>query len=192
MKIVTTPMCEELVKLVGIKNYKVNKHPNKDDGDLAILLSESKVEIDSIPLKVNSAVQIFESIKKIDFNNNLTDEEIISFFDNYPLSKKYLNNNVKNSIHIKVYSNFLKDTAESMGFTIDDENYDYVVYPDYLADEVQNETQTLIEISSHNFVSKNPFVRLEKRYEILEKLIRNNVKNLLNKLYKGFFRCMKH
>ena len=84
MKIVTTPMCEELVKLVGIKNYKVNKHPNKDDGDLAILLSESKVEIDSIPLKVNSAVQIFESIKKIDFNNNLTDEEIISFFDNYP------------------------------------------------------------------------------------------------------------
>ena len=68
-------------------------------------------------------------------------------------------------------SNFLKDTAESMGFTIDDENYDYVVYPDYLADEVQNETQTLIEISSHNFVSKNPFVRLEKRYEILEKLI---------------------
>ena len=53
----------------------------------------------------------------------------------------------------------------------DDENYDYVVYPDYLADEVQNETQTLIEISSHNFVSKNPFVRLEKRYEILEKLI---------------------
>ena len=146
MKIVTTPMCEELVKLVGIKNYKVNKHPNKDDGD-------------------------FESIKKIDFNNNLTDEEIISFFDNYPLAKKYLNNNVKNSIHIKVYSNFLKDTAESMGFTIDDENYDYVVYPDYLADEVQNETQTLIEISSHNFVSKNPFVRLEKRYEILEKLI---------------------
>ena len=102
---------------------------------------------------------------------NLTDEEIISFFDNYPLAKKYLNNNVKNSIHIKVYSNFLKDTAESMGFTIDDENYDYVVYPDYLADEVQNETQTLIEISSHNFVSKNPFVRLEKRYEILEKLI---------------------
>ena len=140
MKIVTTPMCEDLVKLVGIKNYKVNKHPNKNDGDLAILLSESKVEI-------------------------------VSFFDNYPLSKKYLNNNVKNSIHIKVYSNFLKDTAESMGFTIDDENYDYVVYPDYLADEVQNETQTLIEISSHNFVSKNPFVRLEKRYEILEKLI---------------------
>ena len=121
--------------------------------------------------KVTFGYNITREEEKIDFNNNLTDEEIISFFDNYPLAKKYLNNNVKNSIHIKVYSNFLKDTAESMGFTIDDENYDYVVYPDYLADEVQNETQTLIEISSHNFVSKNPFVRLEKRYEILEKLI---------------------
>lgn len=171
MKIVTTPMCEELVKLVGIKNYNVNKHPTMDDGNLAILLSESKVEIDSIPVKVNSSAQIFESIKKIDFNSHLTDEEILSFFDDYPLAKKYLNNDIKNSIHVKVYSNFLKDTAESMGFVIDDKNYDYVIYPDYLANEVQNETKPLIEISSHSFVSKNPFARLEKRYEILEKLI---------------------
>ncbi len=171
MKIVTTPMCEELVKLVGIKNYNVNKHPTKDDGDLAILLSESKVEIDSIPIKVNSSAQIFESIKKIDFDNHLTDKEILSFFDSYPLAKKYLNSNIQNNIHIKVYSNFLKDTVESMGFIIDDKNYDYVVYPDYLEDKVKNETKTLIKISSHNFVSKNPFLRLEKRYEILEKLI---------------------
>ena len=108
MKIVTTPMCEELVKLVGIKNYNVNKHPTKDDGNLAILLSESKVEIDSIPVKVNSSAQIFESIKKIDFDSRLTDEEILSFFDDYPLAKKYLNNDIKNSIHVKVYSKFLK------------------------------------------------------------------------------------
>jgi len=127
--------------------------------------------MDTEPHDIMQILKEFNQEYVLSFWNNLTDEEIISFFDNYPLAKKYLNNNVKNSIHIKVYSNFLKDTAESMGFTIDDENYDYVVYPDYLADEVQNETQTLIEISSHNFVSKNPFVRLEKRYEILEKLI---------------------
>lgn len=42
MKIVTTPMCEEIVKLVGISDYAVNKHPTEEDGDLAILLSESK------------------------------------------------------------------------------------------------------------------------------------------------------
>ena len=167
MKIVTTPMCEELVKLVGIKDYTVNKHPTKKDGDLAILLSESKVEMDAIPIKLNSSVQIFESIKKIDFNNKLTDEDILSCFNNYPLAKKYLTP-IKNNIPIKVYSNFLKDTAESMGFIIDDKNYDYVVYPDYL--EINN-TKPLIKIPSHNFVSKNPFERLEERYEILEKLI---------------------
>ena len=167
MKIVTTPMCEEIVKLAGIKDYKVNKHPTKEDGDLAILLSESKVEMDSIPIKLNSSVQIFESIKKIDFNNNLDDKEIISFFDNYPLAKKYLTP-TKNNIPIKVYSNFLKDTTESMGFLIVDKNYDYVVYPDYL--EINN-SKPLIKIPSHNFVSKNPFERLEARYEILEKLI---------------------
>ena len=132
MKIVTTPMCEEIVKLAGIKNYNVNKHPSKKDGDLAILLSESKVEIDAIPIKLNSSTQIFESIKKLDFNNSLNDDEIISFFDNYPLSKKYLNNINNKNIRVKVYSNFLKDTVESMGFVIDDKNYDYVIYQDYL------------------------------------------------------------
>lgn len=170
MKIVTTPMCEELVKLVGIKDYNVNKHPNKNDGDLAILLSESKVEIDSIPIKLNSSCQIFESIKKIDFNNNLTNDDILSFFDNYPLAKKYLNGS-KNNISVKVYSNFLKDTLESMGFIIDDKNYKYVVCPDYLADKIQNETKIAIILPSHSNVSKNPFERLEARYEILEKLI---------------------
>ena len=52
-----------------------------------------------------------------------------------------------------------------------DENYDYVIYPDYLKEKVLNENVKLIEIPSHNFVSKNPFERIEKRYEILEKLI---------------------
>ncbi|WP_299522278.1 hypothetical protein [uncultured Methanobrevibacter sp.] len=171
MKIVTTPMCEEIVKLAGIKNYNVNKHPSKKDGDLAILLSESKVEIDAIPIKLNSSTQIFESIKKLDFNNSLNDDEIISFFDNYPLSKKYLNNINNKNIRVKVYSNFLKDTVESMGFVIDDKNYDYVIYPDYLKENVQKESKTLIKIPSHGKVSKNPFERIEKRYEILEKLI---------------------
>ena len=65
MKIVTTPMCEEIVKLAGIKDYNVNKHPTSNDGDLAILLSESKVDMDSIPIKLNTPSQIFESIKKV-------------------------------------------------------------------------------------------------------------------------------
>ena len=51
MRIVTTPMCEEVVRLAGINDYKVNKNPDLEDGDLAILLSESKVEMNSLAIK---------------------------------------------------------------------------------------------------------------------------------------------
>ena len=47
MKIITTPMCEEIVKLAGITDYALNKFPDEEAGDLAIVLSESKVEMDS-------------------------------------------------------------------------------------------------------------------------------------------------
>ena len=142
MKIVTTPMCEEIVKLAGISNYVVNKYPDEEDGDLAILLSESKVEMDSLPIKLNTPVQVFESIKKVSkvAQNELSDEEINSFFEDYELSSKYLNSHFN------------------------------VVFPDYLKDNVI-ETDNLVEIPSHGFVSKNPFERIEVRYSILENLI---------------------
>ena len=65
MKIVTTPMCEEIVKFAGIEHYTVNKNPDLEEGDLAILLSESKVKMNSMPIKLNTPSQIFESIKKV-------------------------------------------------------------------------------------------------------------------------------
>ena len=54
MRIVTTPMCEEILKIAGVSDYKVNKFPTKEDGDLAILLSESKADMESLYLKLNS------------------------------------------------------------------------------------------------------------------------------------------
>ena len=32
MKIVTTPMCEEIVRLAGIEDYAVNKFPDDEEG----------------------------------------------------------------------------------------------------------------------------------------------------------------
>ena len=63
---------------------------------MAILLSESKVSMDSLPIKLNTSKQVFESIKKVSkySSKELSDEEISSFFDEYELSKKYLNNDV--------------------------------------------------------------------------------------------------
>jgi len=172
MKIVTTPMCEEIAKLAGIDEYVVNKFPTKDDGDLAILLSESKVEMKSIPIKINTSTQIFESIKQVSSltGNELDDDEILSFFKDYKLCKKYLNSNFKRETKVKVYSEFLKDIVLDVGFKIDSKDYDYVIYPDYLKDNV-DETENLVEIPSHNSISKNPFDKAEARYGILENLI---------------------
>lgn len=172
MKIVTTPMCEEIVKLVGISDYAVSKHPTEEDGDLAILLSESKVKMNALPIKLNTPFQIFESIKKVSeiTSNDLSDKEICSFFDEYSLCKKYLDCDVKRDIKVKVYSEFLKDMVLDMGFDMVSDDFDYVVYPDYLKGEVA-ESENLVEIPSHGGVSKNPFERIEVRYAILETLI---------------------
>ena len=172
MKIITTPMCEEIVKLAGICDYVVNKNPDEEDGDLAILLSESKVEMNSLAIKINTPRQVFESIKKVSetVQNELSDVDVLAFFDDYELCRKYLNSDFKQNVNVKVYSKFLTDIALDMGFNVVCDDFDYVIYPDYLKDEVI-EIENLVEIPSHNCISKNPFEKIEIRYSILENLI---------------------
>ncbi len=172
MKIITTPMCEEIVRLAGIDEYTINKFPDEEEGDLAIVLSESKVEMDSLSIKINTPSQIFESIKKVSrlVGNELSDVDVMSFFDDYEILKKYLNSSFSNNINVKVYSEFLKDIVDDVGFNIVSDDYKYVIYPDYLKGTVK-ETENLVEIPSHNDISKNPFKKAELRYGILENLI---------------------
>ena len=172
MKIVTTPMCEEIVRLSGIKDYTINKFPTSDEGDLAILLSESKVEMDAVQIKINTSKQIFESIKKVSeiAQNQLSDEEILEFFRDYELCRKYLNSDSRLDINVKVYSQFLSDIVLDVGFNIVSDNFEYVIYPDYLKSKVK-ENDNLVEIPSHDGISKNPFKKAESRYAILENLI---------------------
>ena len=172
MKIITTPMCEEIVRLAGITDYTVNKFPDEEDGDLAIVLSESKVEMDSLAIKINTPSQIFKSIKEVSklTGSELSDDEIIEFFSDYELCRKYLNSHPSHDIDVKVYSEFLKDIVNDIGFNIVSDNFKHVIYPDYLKDNVTEE-DNLVEIPSHNDISKNPFKKAELRYAILENLI---------------------
>ncbi|WP_405320556.1 hypothetical protein [Methanobrevibacter thaueri] len=172
MKIITTPMCEEIVRLAGITDYTVNKFPDNEDGDLAIVLSESKVEMDSLAIKINTPSQIFKSIKEVSklTGSELSDDEIIEFFSDYELCRKYLNSHPSHDIDVKVYSEFLKDIVSDIGFNIVSDNFKHVIYPDYLRDKV-TEVVNLVEIPSHNDISKNPFKKAELRYAILENLI---------------------
>ena len=168
MIVVTTPMCKQIVEWAGLNDFKVNRFPDEEEGDFAILLSESKVEMDSLAIKINTFSQIKESIKTVSdalFEKNLVEkaidcESIESIFNDYKdngLQYAVLDEDEFSKIResnkdkkVKVYSEFLKDIVSDIGATVidfkynKDENdadnleldYDYLVYPDYLEEEV--------------------------------------------------------
>ena len=141
MIVVTTPMCRQIVEWAGLKEFKVNKFTDEEDGDFAILLSESKVKMDSLAIKINTFSQIKESIKIVSnalFEKNLIekaigDEEIEAIFNDYKGDVEYalLDEDEFNKIRksnndkrVKVYSEFLKDIVSDIGAVVIDFSYD--------------------------------------------------------------------
>ena len=141
MIVVTTPMCRQIVEWAGLKEFKVNKFPDEEEGDFAILLSESKVKMDSLAIKINTFSQIKESIKTVSnalFEKNLIekaigDEEIEAIFNDYKGDVEYalLDEDEFNKIRksnndkrVKVYSEFLKDIVSDIGSDVIDFSYD--------------------------------------------------------------------
>ncbi len=170
MKIITTPMCEDVLKIAGIKNYSVVKPTEIKDADVVITLSETETSIDKIPIKLNTYSQLYDSILSLKdkFNNNINEVEM----DNIEELIK-LNNQKKDdrkNTKVKVYSNFLKDTILDMGYTISDSDYDFIVVPDYMDIELDNENKVII-VPSHKNVSKNIIQRIRERYELLENML---------------------
>lgn len=205
MIVVTTPMCRQIVEWAGLNDFKVNRFPDEEEGDFAILLSESKVEMDSLAIKINTFSQIKESIKIVSnvlfekslIDNVIGDEEIEAIFNAYKengIKYAVLGENEFNEIresnkdkNVKVYSEFLKDIVSDIGANVidfkyakdgndegnPDLDYDYLVYPDYLEEEVlkrenldSNEFKA-IKILSHNNISKDPILKAESRYDTL-------------------------
>ena len=205
MIVVTTPMCKQIVEWAGLNDFKVNRFPDEEEGDFAILLSESKVEMDSLAIKINTFSQIKESIKTVSnalFERNLIEKAIdcesieaifndykenglqYAVLDEYELAKIRKSNKDKK---VKVYSEFLKDIVSDIGATVidfkygkdgNDEgdrdlDYDYLVYPDYLEEEVlkrenlNSDEFKSIKILSHNNISKDPILKAESRYDAL-------------------------
>ena len=190
MIVVTTPMCKQIVEWAGLNDFKVNRFPDEEEGDFAILLSESKVEMDSLAIKINTFSQIkeekaidCESIESI-FNDYKDNGLQYAVLDEDEFSKIRESNKDKK---VKVYSEFLKDIVSDIGATVidfkynKDENdadnleldYDYLVYPDYLEEEVLKRENLgsvefkSIKILSHNNISKDPILKAESRYNAL-------------------------
>ena len=192
MIVVTTPMCKEIVEWAGLADFRVHKHPDNEDGDFAILLSESKTDMDSLAIKLNTFSQIAQSI--IAVSNSLYEKGLIEERVSYEkvnqifegLGSDFINSwfedmdkirDSNSSKSVKVYSMFLKDIVKDIGAQIVDSNadsgYDYVVYPDYLIDnvssseDVDDDSLTFIEIPTHGNVSKSPVESAQQRYSIL-------------------------
>lgn len=183
MIIVTTPMCKKILEIAGLKKFKVNKHPDREEGDLAILLSESKVQMPSLAIKLNTFSQIKESILKLTnyfydneiIKDKVTENEILSIFKQYDvldISEETKKSNF--SKKVKVYSEFLKDIVNDLGCEIVEDNFEYIVFPDYLKSKVielgaSNESDKFkfIEIPTHSNTSKDPIIRAKERYSIL-------------------------
>lgn len=166
MRIVTTPMCEDILRIAGLKDYDVVEVSQLVDADIAIVLSETKTQLDTIRIKLNTYEQIIEAVYKVsDEFNTIADEDEITriqvLIDD--------NNNKKDKrkdTKIKVYSNFLYETVNDMGYTICDDDYDYLVIPDFMKEDIDDEN--IIIIPSHANVTKNIIERLKERYELLE------------------------
>lgn len=166
MKIITTPMCKEILDIAGIKEYKIVKPTDIKNADIAIILSETKSDIPSIRLKLNTYNQIYNSIIKLHnkFNTKINEEAINKIKTLIDDNKNKIDS--RKDIKVKVYTKFLNDIVEDMGFTIVNKNYKYIVIPDYMKDDIKNNNK--ISIPSHKNVSKHAIQRAQNRYEILE------------------------
>jgi len=171
MKIVTTPMCKDVLKLAGVREFYVNSDPDSTDADIAVVLSETDTLMKSVKIKLNTFLQIGESVEMlIDlFETDAMDHDPGDY--DYPRAHGSENRKIK----VKVYSNFLRDIVDDMGFTLvsGDQSYHYIVYPDYVKDELSDEIIKMgdraIEVPSHKNVPKDPLKRAEMRYKLLEK-----------------------
>lgn len=177
MKIVTTPMCQEILHQAGVSEFQVNSKGFYDDADIAFVLSETKISENShtkfIKLKLNTFNQIKESITKV---SHILGTEPLNKQFKFELENSYKRNDENRKIKIKVYSKFLKEIVEDMGFcTVTEDNYDFLVYPDYLKDKIKEINSEInfigeraIEMPSHRNAPLNPIKRAEIRYQILE------------------------
>ncbi|MDI9623527.1 MAG: hypothetical protein QFX38_01390 [Methanothermobacter sp.] len=176
MRIVTTPMCKGILDIIGVREYIVARDPNTENPDLAIVLSETRTRSRALRLKLNTFPQIkesmrivFETLKRLSYDLEYGSFSEIEFrvcspwWDNpQPLQER------NKKIKIKVYSNFLKDIVEHMGYTIVKDSPDYIVYPDYMKIEEEGEK---VEVPSHYNLPLDPIKRALLRYKILENRI---------------------
>ena len=172
MRIVTTPMCSEIMEMAGVSDYIISENPDKEKGDLLVVLSETKIRLPSLCIKLNTFSQIENSVRIILAKLGIKASSI-------PASWVRKENNseqielARKKINVKVYSNFLREIVEDMGYTVVKTQAEFLVYPDYLKNKIDHEIKSMgdkaVEIPSHKNAPLNPVERAAMRYNILER-----------------------
>jgi len=176
MKIYTTPMCQEAVRLAGVSEYTVKKDNNFEGADLAIVLSETETQTPAIKIKLNTFKQIYESIDLISSILKTEKLDMGKWDDPIPVCQDSQIMNERKKIKVKVYSKFIREIVDDMGFSLVTEKPDFLVFPDYLKDdpngdileEIEFMGIRVVEIPSHKNTPFNPLERAQMRYNILE------------------------
>lgn len=152
--------------LAGLSDFIVSSTPDSTDADLAVILSETKTTKPSLRVKLNTFTQIKDSIESLADKMGTCPLELNS--NQYSPIK----GEERKEIKVKVYSNFLKEIVADMGFTLVEDQADFLVYPDYIGgkiiDEIEAAGDKAVEIPSHKNAPINPLERAHLRYNILE------------------------
>ena len=170
MRILTTPMCEGILRIAGVMGYDVTRKPEDEDADILFVLSETPAT-GAVKLKLNTFPQIreaigtvFRAVQEVDpgsLRYSSVDEidfEVCSPWWHDPAGLREMNSKIK----IRVYSDFLREIVEDMGFTIVDLNEDFTVCPDYMELDC-------IRVPSHRNLPVDPVKRALFRYTYLER-----------------------
>ena len=121
MKIVTTPMCEDVLRLAGINEFDVNSDPDSTDSDIAIVLSETHTNMKSVKMKLNTFSQIKDSVGML---REMFDTDTVEY-DHQDNVFREFNRSVNRKVKVKVYSNFLKEIVNDLGYTLVSEDQHY-------------------------------------------------------------------
>ncbi len=79
MKIVATPMCKDVLRLAGVKKFDVSSDPDSTDADIAVILSETNTVMKSVKIKLNTFLQIKESVEMLRDIFGISEAGISSF-----------------------------------------------------------------------------------------------------------------
>lgn len=170
MRILTTPMCEGILRIAGVMGYNVTRKPEDEDADILFVLSETPVS-GAVKLKLNTFPQIreaigtvFRTVQEVDpgsLRHSSVDEidfEVCSPWWHDPAYLREMNSKIK----VRVYSDFLREIVEDMGFNIVDGGEDFTVCPDYMELDC-------IRVPSHRNLPVDPVKRALFRYTYLER-----------------------